>query len=221
MSKNEKEKTLKVFPSIAAGNLMHIEHEVRKIELSGADGLHFDAMDGHFVPLLTIGIPLLEQIRKITSMHIDVHIMVSNPDQVFLDYVHAGADTLCFHIEATVHAHKICAKIKEKGKRAGVALNPATHWHDIEYLLADVDLVTVMAVNPGFSHQHHLPLVHKKIKELAKFRSANGLGFEIQVDGGVNPENVALLKSLGVDSVVAGGAIFKHKDYSHAVALLK
>lgn len=214
-------KSLKVFPSIAAGNLMRLEDEVRKLEASGADGIHFDVMDGHFVPLLTIGIPFIEQMRKITKANLDVHIMVSNPDQVYEDYLNAGADTLCFHPEVALHSHRLCTKIREKGKKAGVALNPATHWNTIEYLLPCVDLVTVMAVDPGFSRQKHLPIVHKKIAELAAFRKANNLAFEIQVDGGVNAENAFVLVNLGVDSVVAGGAVFNHEDYQEAILKIK
>ena len=214
-------KLLKVSPSIAAGNLMRLEDEVKKLEASGADSIHFDVMDGHFVPLLTIGIPFIEQMRKVTKMHLDVHIMVSNPDQVFQDYLNAGADTLSFHIECALHAHRICAKIKEAQKRAGVVLNPSTHWKDVEYLLGDIDQVTIMAVNPGFSRQAHLPLVHKKISELAQYRKQNNLNFDIQVDGGVTDKNSYLLHTLGTDIVVAGGAVFNYPDYKIAVDNLR
>lgn len=211
------DKKMKVFPSIAAGNLMRLEEEVQKLEVAGADGIHFDVMDGHFVPLLTIGIPLIEQMRQITDSILDVHIMVTNPDQVYQDYINAGADILCFHPEVAFHSHRLCMKVREKGKKVGVALNPATHWNTVEYLLPCVDVVTVMAVNPGFSRQQHLPIVHKKIAELSAFRQANQLNFEIQVDGGVNAENAPVLFGLGVGSVVAGGAVFNHNDYKEAI----
>jgi ribulose-phosphate 3-epimerase len=212
---------LKVSPSIAAGNLMQLEAEVRKLEMSGADSIHFDVMDGHFVPLLTIGIPFIEQMRKLTDMHLDVHIMVTNPDKVYIDYLNAGADTLSFHIEAAVHAHRICTKIKEANKKAGVVLNPATHWRDIEYLLQDIDQVTIMSVNPGFSRQKHLTFVHKKINELNRYREENQLKFLIQVDGGVTHENSELLYNLGVDIVVAGGAVFNYDNYKEAIDRIK
>ena len=221
MTSNTINKTLKVSPSIAAGNLMRLEDEVRKLEKSGADSIHFDVMDGHFVPLLTIGVPFLEQMRKITSMHLDVHIMVSNPDVVFQDYLNAGADTLSFQIESAQHAHRICATIQNFKKRAGVVLNPATHWKQIEFLLPMLNQVTVMSVNPGFSHQKHLTIVHQKIIELAEFRKKNQLSFEIQVDGGVNSENSKLLQSFGVDIVVAGGAVFNYPDYHVAIENIK
>jgi len=214
-------KPIKVSPSIAAGNLMCLEDEVRRLESSGADAIHFDCMDGHFVPLLTIGIPFVEQMRKITNMHLDVHIMVSNPDAVYMDYLNAGADTLSFHIESTVHSHRICMKIKEYKKKAGVVINPSTHWKEVEYLLTEIDVVNIMAVNPGFSFQSHLSFVHNKIAELNEFRTQNNLNFEIQVDGGVTRENAGTLKKLGADNLVAGGSVFKHKNYQAAINALK
>jgi ribulose-phosphate 3-epimerase len=214
-------KEIKVSPSIAAANLMRLEEEVKKLEISGADSIHFDVMDGHFVPLLTIGIPFIEQMRKITKMHIDVHIMVTNPDQVFQDYLDAGADTLSFHQETAIHPHRMCTQIKESGKRAGIALNPATHWNTIEYLLPILDQVTIMSVNPGFSRQAHLSIVHKKISELSKFRQENNLKFDIMVDGGVNPDNVQILAQLGTDIIVAGGAVFNYENYKDAIFKIK
>lgn len=213
--------TVKISPSIAAANLMRLEEEVSKLEASGADAIHFDCMDGHFVPQLTIGIPFIEQMRLITKLPLDVHIMVSNPDAVFMDYLDAGADSLSFPIESAIHPHRICAKIKEKGKRAGVVLNPHTHWKTIEFLLSEIDIVIVMAVNPGFSFQKHLNFVHKKISELNEYRKEHSLSFEIQVDGGVNPQNALILQQLGADNLVAGGAIFKHKNYKEAICALK
>lgn len=214
-------KSVKISPSIAAANLMRLEDEVSKLETSGADAIHFDCMDGHFVPHLTIGIPFIEQMRLITKLPLDVHIMVSNPDAVFMDYINAGADTLSFPIESAVHAHRMCAKIKEKGKRAGIVLNPTTHWKNIEFLLSEIDVVNVMTVNPGFSFQKHLTFVHKKISEINEFRKTHLLTFEIQIDGGVNVQNASILKKLGADDLVAGGAVFKHKNYKEAISALK
>ncbi len=212
---------IKISPSIAAGNLMRLEDEVRKIEASGADSIHFDVMDGHFVPLLTIGIPFIEQMRKITTMKLDVHIMVTNPDLVFQDYLQAGADVLTFHQEAALHSHRICMKIKEAGKKAGIAINPGTHWQTIEYLLPMLDQVTIMAVNPGFSRQQHIPSVHDKIATLTKLKKDKQLTFDIMVDGGVNTENIYTLKQLGTDIIVAGGAIFNFENYTEAVQKIK
>lgn len=214
-------KEIKISPSIAAANLMRIEEEIIKLESSGADSIHFDVMDGHFVPLLTIGIPIIEQIKTITNMLLDVHIMVSNPDQVFQDYISAGADTLSFHQEAAVHPHKICTKIKELGKKAGIALNPSTHWNTIEYLLPILDQVTIMSVNPGYSRQSHLSFVHQKIIDLSKFRKEKNLNFDIMVDGGVNCDNISTLAKIGCDIIVAGGAIFNQNNYKEAILKLK
>lgn len=214
-------KEIKVSPSIAAANLMKLEEEVKKLETSGADSIHFDVMDGHFVPLLTIGVPFIEQMRKVTKMLIDVHIMVTNPDQVFQDYIDAGADVLSFHQETALHPHRICMKIKESGKKAGIALNPSTHWNTIEYLLPILDQVTIMSVNPGFSRQNHLSIVHKKISELSKYRKENNLYFDIMVDGGVNSDNVKILKQLGTDIIVAGRAVFNYENYAEAIQKIK
>lgn len=214
-------KIIKVSPSITAGNLLKLEEEVRKLESSGADSIHFDVMDGHFVPLLTIGVPFIEQMRKITNMELDVHIMVTNPDQVFLDYLNAGADILSFHHEVALHPHRICTQIKNHGKKAGIALNPGTHWRNIEYLLPVLDQVTIMSVNPGFSRQNHLTLTHKKIQELFNYKIQNNLNFEIMVDGGINADNVNIISKLGADIVVAGGAVFNYENYKEAIEKIK
>lgn len=213
--------SIKISPSIAAANLLRLEEEIKKLEAAGADLIHFDCMDGHFVPHLTIGIPLIEQIKANTYLPLDVHIMVSNPDAVYQDYLDAGADTLSFHIESAIHAHRICEKIKSKNKRAGIALNPSTHWKDLEFILEEIDSVTVMTVDPGFSHQKHLQFVHKKIFELNEYRQNNNLSFDIQIDGGVNAENASILRNLGANILVAGSAIFKEKDYAAAISKLK
>ncbi len=214
-------KVLQISPSIAAGNLMNLASEVAKLELSGADSIHFDVMDGHFVPLLTIGVPFLEQIRKITKMHLDVHIMVTNPDQVFEHYLDAGADTLTFHIETALHAHRICNRIKEKGKRAGIALNPATHWREIEFLIPSLDQITLMSVNPGFSRQAHIPMVQKKAFEIRQYCNNLGIDMDIQLDGGVNTDNIAAIAQAGANIVVAGGAVFNYDDFGAAVSALR
>ena len=214
-------KRVQISPSIATGNLMRLGDEVQKLEQAGADSIHFDVMDGHYVPLLTIGVPFLEQMRKITKLPLDVHIMVTNPDEVFEDYLNAGANTLSFHAEVARHPHRMCAKIRELGARAGVALNPGTHWRDIEFLLPTLDQVTVMTVNPGYSRQAHIPEMHAKISELAQFCKQKNYAIDIQVDGGVNPSNAGLLVKLGATVLVAGGAVFNNSDYGAAIAALR
>jgi ribulose-phosphate 3-epimerase len=214
-------KQVQISPSIAAGNLMQLGAEVQKLEQAGVDSIHFDVMDGHFVPLLTIGVPFLEQMRRITKLHLDVHIMVTNPDSVFEDYLSAGADTLTFHAEMALQAFRICTKIREKGKRAGVALNPGTSWQSIEFLLPTLDQVTVMTVNPGFSRQPHIPEMHAKIRNLSEFCRQKNYKIDIQVDGGVNPDNAGHLVNLGATVLVAGGAVFGKSDYGAAIAALR
>jgi ribulose-phosphate 3-epimerase len=214
-------KCIKVAPSLTAGNLLHIKDEIQKIETSGADCIHIDVMDGHFVPFITLGVPIIEQIRKITKMPLDVHMMIKNPDHTFQDYLHAGANTLSFHQETATHAHRLCCKIKELGSRAGIVLNPATHWQTVEYLLPTLDQITVMSVNPGFSRQKHLSIVHQKIQDLSHHREKNNLKYKIMVDGGVTKDNVQTLMHLGTDIVVVGGAIFDQENYKNAILTLK
>jgi ribulose-phosphate 3-epimerase len=213
--------SIRIAPSLAAGNLLRLEDEIRRLETSGADMVHLDIMDGHFVPHLTIGVPIVEHLRRATKMHLDVHIMVTNPDTVFGDYLDAGADTLTFHIEAAVHAHRICHKIRAAGKRSGIALNPATHWHDIRFLLPSLDQVTLMTVNPGFSRQAHLDEVHPKLDELAQYCQQHFPQIEIQIDGGVSSTNAGVLAGLGATNLVAGGAVMGKPDYHAAVSDLR
>ncbi len=214
-------RTVQISPSIAAGNLMRLEDEVRALEKSGADSIHFDCMDGHFVPLLTIGVPFLEQMRALTRMHLDVHIMVTNPDAVYEQYLDAGADTLSFHPEVALHAHRMCTAIRERGKRAGVALNPSTPWRSVEWLLPYLDQVTIMAVNPGYSRQAHIPEMALKARELSEHCRARGLKVDIQVDGGVNPGNARHLVENGATVLVAGGAVMGKPDYAAAVSAIR
>ena len=214
-------KHIKISPSIAAGNVLRLHEEVEKIEASGADAIHFDAMDGHFVPLLTLGVPFLEAMRKITKLHLDVHIMVTNPDQVAEQYLAAGADTLTFHPEMSFHSHRLCTQIRAAGKRAGLALNPGTPWQNLLPLLPFVDQITIMAVNPGYSRQPHIPEMAAKIASLSEHLKSQGLAVEIQVDGGVNTSNVLNLVQSGATHLVAGGAVMGSVDYRKAVTALR
>lgn len=210
-----------IAPSIAAGNLLQLENEVRKLESGGANAIHFDVMDGHFVPLLTIGVPFLEAIRKITKLPLDVHIMVTNPEQVAQHYLDAGANTLTFPVESALHAHRLCAHIRNSGCKAGVVLNPSTHFSAIEYLLPSVDQVTVMAVNPGYSRQKHIVEVHPKIHEIARLCKQKYPHVVIQVDGGVALDNIEKLARLGATSFVAGGAVMGSANYELAITALR
>jgi len=221
MSKLNSPTKIKIAPSLAAANLLQLGDEVKKLEQAKVDAIHFDVMDGHFVPLLTIGVPILEQVRAVTSLHLDVHIMVTNPDDVLDDYLKAGADTLSFHIEAARHAHRLCTRIRQAGKRAGIALNPATHWQNIEFLLPELDQVTLMTVNPGYSRQQHILTMHNKIGEFANFCRAQNYAIDICIDGGVNLGNASTLAQLGATILVAGGAVFNGGNTVESVQALR
>ena len=198
-----------IAPSLAAGNLLRLQDEISALEKAGADALHFDVMDGHFVPLLTIGVPFLEQTRAFTKIPLDVHIMVSNPDLVAKDYLSAGADTLTFPIESARHSRRLVDEIHDSGRKAGVAINPGTPWQNAIALLPVLDKVTIMGVNPGYSRQKHIETTAAKVSELRDHCAKHGLNnILIQVDGGVNLKNIRQLYLAGGRDFVAGGAVF-------------
>jgi ribulose-phosphate 3-epimerase len=214
-------KTPIIAPSLAAGNLLQLGLELEKLEKAKADAIHFDVMDGHFVPLLTLGVPILEAIRKATTLFLDVHIMASNPESTFQHYLDAGADLLTIPVETSQHPHRLVEAIQKTGKKAGIALNPGTHWNAIEYLLPYVDQVTVMSVNPGFSFQQNIPSMVQKVKALNEFREQNKLPFDIQMDGGINSKNLKTYWDAGASHFVAGGAVMGQADFSLAISKLK
>lgn len=208
-----------IAPSLAAGDLLNLGAEIKRLEECGADMLHVDVMDGHFVPLLTLGVPFVEAIHRITSLPLDVHIMVTNPEAVAGDYLDAGADILTFHVEAALHAPRLCSTIRSRGKKAGIALNPATPVNCLDYLLPYVDQITIMTVNPGFSRQAHMNHLHDKIISIKKM--IEGLPITIEVDGGVNVQNAPDLRAAGATVLVAGGAIMGQSDYRKAMDALR
>jgi ribulose-phosphate 3-epimerase len=211
---------VEISPSIAAGNLMNLSEEISRLE--SADSIHFDVMDGHFVPLLTLGVPMLEQVRKLTKKFLDVHIMVSNPESTFQFYLEAGADLLTFHPQVASHSHRLCQSILNAGKKVGIALNPDVHPSSIEFLLPLVDQVTIMCVNPGYSRQPHLYEMHNKIILLKKMLDDRNLKkVKIQVDGGVSKENINKLYSCGAQVFVAGGSVFNAPNYAQAIEELR
>ncbi len=210
-----------IAPSLAAGNLLRLEDEVRNLEQGGADAIHFDVMDGHFVPLLTIGVPFLEAVRNITKLPLDVHIMVKNPDAVAQHYLNAGADILTFPIETATHAHRLCQQIRGAGRKAGVVLNPSTHWNTVEFLLPSLDQITLMTVNPGYSRQAHIAEVHTKIKALAEHCKQHFPHIVLQVDGGVNLSNIGALAKLGATNFVTGGAVMGQPNYKKTIDALR
>ncbi|MDD3715942.1 MAG: ribulose-phosphate 3-epimerase [Candidatus Marinimicrobia bacterium] len=196
-------------PSILSADFLRLGEELRMLEQAGADIVHCDVMDGHFVPNLTFGPPLIRQLKSAASLPLDVHLMISNPEAVLDQYLQAGADWLSFQYEAAVHHQRALNYIRKKGAKAGIVLNPGTSVDLIRDLLPDCDYVLLMSVNPGFGGQEYIPQVDSKIRRLAQMRKESGLqNLLIEVDGGLGLQNLERLREMGVNIFVAGSAVF-------------
>ena len=204
---------IKIAPSILSADFLKLGTEVAAAEKAGADLLHVDIMDGHFVPNITIGPAIVEALNTATSLPLDVHLMIEQPDRYVKDFVTAGADYLTVHYEASVHLHRTVQMIKEQGIRAGVSLNPATSVWSLEHILPDIDYVLLMSVNPGFGGQAYIPQTTDKIKILKNLLGEKGIPAQIEVDGGVKLANAAEVVSAGADILVMGSAFFHSEDY--------
>ena len=202
----------KLAPSLLSADFSKLAEEVRKIEEGGADYIHVDVMDGHFVPNISFGAPVMKSLLGKTNIPFDVHLMIENPDNYMEDFVTPNTEFITVHQEACVHLNRTVQHIKSLGVKAGVSLNPATSLSTLDFILDDVDMILIMSVNPGFGGQKFIPSALEKIRELAEIRKAEGLDFEIEVDGGANLENVQELASAGTDIIVAGSAVFKAPD---------
>jgi ribulose-phosphate 3-epimerase len=207
----------KIAPSILSADFLRLGEEINAAGAAGADMLHLDIMDGHFVPNMTIGPAIVESIRKITSLPLDVHLMIEEPDKYLEDFIKAGADYLTVHYEASVHLHRTVQYIKERGVKAGVSLNPATPIWSLEHILPDMDLALLMSVNPGFGGQQFIPETIDKIKTLKRILGEKGLPALIEVDGGINLRNAASVASAGAGILVMGSAFFHSGDYGTLV----
>jgi ribulose-phosphate 3-epimerase len=213
---------VKIAPSILSANFARLGEEIQDVERGGADWIHVDVMDGHFVPNITIGPLIVEAIRPVTKLPLDVHLMIEEPDRYIPQFVKSGADTITVHQEACRHLHRTLSLIKEQGAKAGVVLNPATPLVTIESVLEDVDLVLLMTVNPGFGGQRFIHSVLPKIKALRQMLDERGLDrVEIEVDGGVNPETARLCEQAGATVLVAGSAVFNQQDRARAIAEIR
>ena len=203
-------------PSIIASDFANISKELATCESAGADWIHVDVMDGHFVPTITIGPLFVESLKRNTKLPLDVHLMIENPDAHVKSFADAGASTITVHVEACPNPEKTIKKIKSLGCKAGITLRPSTSVKKIESLLDKVDLVLVMSVQPGFSGQKFMPKMVERVKFLRKKLDALGSKAYLEVDGGINTKTLPLMKSAGANAFVTGNAAFKHKDGSYA-----
>jgi ribulose-phosphate 3-epimerase len=210
-----------IAPSILSADFSKLGEEIKDVQQAGADWIHIDVMDGHFVPNITIGPLVVEAVRRVTDLPLDVHLMIEHPDRYVADFAGAGADNISIQVEACVHLHRTIQLIKDQGVKAGAVLNPATPLDTLRWVLEDLDFVLLMSVNPGFGGQRFIPATLEKIRQLRTMLTDRGLTMPIQVDGGVNTDTVADISAAGADVFVAGSAIFNKSDYADAIASLK
>lgn len=212
---------VKIAPSILSANFAKLGEEILDVERGGADYIHVDVMDGHFVPNITIGPLIVEAIRPITKLPLDVHLMIEKPDQYIEQFVKAGADIITVHVEACVHLHRTIQNIKSHGIKAGVVLNPATPVSTIEHIIDEIDMVLLMTVNPGFGGQKFIHSVVPKIKQVANMIKERNLSVEIEIDGGVDEQTAILCKEAGATVLVAGSAVYNKENRKEAIAKIR
>ena len=212
---------IQIAPSILAADFARLGEEIARVEAAGADLLHVDVMDGHFVPNLTIGPPVIKALNAVTRLPLDVHLMIQEPDVLLPAFIDAGSDNLTVHVEACRHLHRTIQMIKDAGVYASVVLNPATSLHTLEEILPELHMVLLMSVNPGFGGQRFIPSTLQKIRALKQQITARGLHVAIEVDGGVNASNARAICDAGADVLVAGTAIFGQPDYGEAIRALR
>lgn len=210
-----------IAPSILSADFSRLGEEIRAVERAGADWIHVDVMDGHFVPNITLGPLVVEAAKRVTSLPLDVHLMIEEPDRCVEDFIRAGSDYLTVHVEACRHLHRTVDFIRRKGCRPGVSLNPATPLSTLDYVLPDVDLVLLMSVNPGFGGQGFIPQVLDKIRELRRILDQAGREIFLEVDGGVKIDNIGEIARAGVDVFVAGSAVFGTADYAETLSRMR
>ena len=212
---------MKIAPSILSADFSRLGDEIRAIEQGGADYVHIDVMDGHFVPNITIGPLVVDAVRRVTALPLDVHLMIEHPDRYVGDFAKAGADLIVVHVEATTHLHRTIQLIRSFGKKAGVSLNPATPLTTLDMILPDLDLVLLMTVNPGFGGQSFIESCLPKITQLRQRIDQLGKPIELEVDGGVKIDNIERIAAAGADVFVAGSAVFGTSDYAATIRQLR
>ena len=221
---NKVQENLRVFeiaPSILSADFSRLAEEIRAIEDGGATVLHVDVMDGHFVPNITIGLPVVKSLRKATQMTIDTHLMISEPGRYAVEFVKAGANMVSVHVEADVHLNRTLVAIREAGGKAGIAINPATPLIALEEALPYADFVLLMSVNPGFGGQKFVPTSMDKLRRLRRMIDERGLQVRIEIDGGVDADNISNIVEAGAEIIVAGSAVFGTGDAENAVKELR
>ena len=212
---------IKISPSILSADFSRLGEDVQAVDRAGADYIHIDVMDGHFVPNITIGPLVVDALRKVTDKPLDVHLMIENPDLYIPGFAKAGADIITVHQEAVPHLHRTVQLIKSLGKKAGVSLNPATPVETLDVILDELDLILIMSVNPGFGGQSFIPSALDKIRALRQRITERGLSTELEVDGGVKIDNIREVVAAGADVLVAGSAVFNTEDYAATITALR
>ena len=211
---------IEILPSILSADMARFGEEIERVKQGGARAIHVDVMDGHFVPNISIGPPVVKSLRRATDLLLDVHLMIENPDQYIPEFISAGADVVTVHQEATRHLDRTISLLKSSGAEAGVAINPATPVETLSEVLPLVDMVLVMSVNPGFGGQKFIPYTLDKVRKLDRIRQEQRLDFRIEIDGGLTPDNVAEAIRAGVDWVVAGNSVYGSPDPASRVQLM-
>jgi ribulose-phosphate 3-epimerase len=211
----------KIAPSILSADFTKLGEEIKAVDKAGADYIHVDVMDGHFVPNITVGPMIVEAARKITELPLDTHLMIENPELYIDDFVRAGSDLIVVHVEAANHLHRLLGFIRDAGVKAGVSLNPATPLSSIKHVLNNLDMVVLMTVNPGFGGQSFIPEVIPKIEELRDMMDQRGVEVDIEVDGGINIQNIGTLAQAGANVFVAGNAVFGSSNYAETISMMR
>ena len=214
-------KNIQIAPSILSADFSRLGEEIKAVEQAGADIIHVDVMDGHFVPNITIGPPVVYSVRQVTRLPLDVHLMIADANRYVDAFATAGADWITVHIEACPHLHRTVARIRELGKRPGVVLNPATPLTTLEEILVDIDLVMLMSVNPGFGGQSFIPSSVDKVRRLRVMADKLGVVLDIEVDGGIGPETIGPVVAAGATVFVAGSAVFGANSYAGAIEAMR